>query len=183
MGWLFHSVPAARYHDRNAEIDRIFVSSDPKLVTFTILKKSWVGNTCYVACRIQNFEKNKDQVVGFVILTKSYMENGTRWWGYKDMDEDMGPYHTQAPKSLIALLSPTTNAHALEWREACLARTRPKRLSKFRTSEPVKFANNVQSQEFEKVELHRRRGVYRSLDTNLGLVRLRAHHLDGATSL
>ena len=181
MGWLFHQVPAARYHDRNAEIDRIFTPADPENVTFTILQRSWVGNTCYVACRIQNKLSGKDQTVGFVILTKSYMENGQRWWSYKDMDEDMGPYHTQAPKSLIAKLSPTTNPYALKWREACLARKSTPRLTKFRTASPVQFGNFT-AQEFEKVDIPRRRGVYRDLSTGT-LVRLRPYHLEGATPL
>lgn len=181
MGWLFHPVPAARYHDRNAEIDRIFVSSNPDLVTYEILQRSWSGNTCYVACQISNHEKKTSQVVGFVILTKSYTEDGTRWWGYKDMDEDMGPYESKAPRSLIKRLSPTTNEQALAWRERCLNRTRTKRLTKFRTKEPVKFGSFT-AQEFEKVKLHRRRGVYRDLATGQ-LVRLPSWRLEGATPL
>lgn len=181
MGWLFHQVPAARYHDRNAEIDRIFRPADPEHVTFTILQRSWVGSTCYVACRVQNFETGKDVTFGVVILTKSYMENGQRWWGYKDVEESSGPYHTQAPKSLIAKLDPTDNEYALKWREACLARTRTPRLTKFRTASPVQFGNFT-AQEFEKVQMRGRKGIYRDLATGQ-LVRMQSYHLEGATPL
>lgn len=183
MGWLFHPVPSARNHDRNAEIDRIFTSSDPSLVTYEILQKSWRGNTCYVACKITNIPTGKTETIGFVILTKSYMEDGTRWWGYKDMDETMGPYHTNAPKSLIDKLTPTENEYALKWREACLHHAKPKpKLTRFRTANPVKFGNFT-AQEFEKVDLPRKRGVYKALDHYDALVRLRPHHLEGATPI
>lgn len=183
MGWLFHPAPAARYHDRNAEIDRIFTSSNPELVNYEILQRSWNGNTCYVACKITNYEKARSEVVGFVILTKSYMEDGTRWWGYKDMDENMGPNESKAPKSLIAKLSPTTNEYALAWRKRCLERKAPPKLTKFRTANPIQF-NLGTAQEFEKFEHRRYRGVYKALDLpGQPLVRLRADDRYGATPL
>jgi hypothetical protein len=162
MGWLFHDVPPARYHDVSAEIDRIFTPSNPE-DKYEILQKSRVGSTWYVACRI-----NDKETIAFVILTKSYMERGVRWWGYKDMDETMGPYHCKAPKSLIAKLDPPKNENSAKWREACL--NRPKTPPRFRLPEPVTFSNGWKAQSFEKAK---GRSVYRALDIpNQPLVRL-----------
>lgn len=171
MGWLFHPVEAARYHNRNAEIDRIFTPANPEFVTFTILQRSWHGSTCYVACRTQNKESGADYTGAAVILTKSYMEDGQRWWGYKDMDETMMPYYFDAPKSLIQKLTPTDCENSNKWRQACLERSRTKaqpKPTKFRTQNLLNFIfQNLgprQAQEFERVEMPRRRNVYKCLD-------------------
>ena len=39
---------------------------------------------------------------------------------YKDMSEDMGPYESECPVSIIKLLSPTDHEYALAWRKRCL---------------------------------------------------------------
>lgn len=39
--------------------------------------------------------------------------------GIKTMDESMGPYYYECPASVLALLSPTESASALEWRRKC----------------------------------------------------------------
>ena len=39
---------------------------------------------------------------------------------YKDISEDMGPYDSKCPVSIIKALSPTTNENALAWRQRCI---------------------------------------------------------------
>lgn len=177
MGWLFR--PITSPVDLDAEFRRIFTSSDPDRVTYEILKRSSRGNTHYLAVRIMP----EDHVVAFVILTKTYTENGRRYHGYKDMDETMLPYYFDAPASLIRLLTPTTNENANEWRRRCLDKPKVVKLTKFRLPEPLSFGS-FQAQEFEKVDLPRKRSVYRTLDTTSAhLVRLQARHIEGATPL
>lgn len=43
---------------------------------------------------------------------------GDHAWGYKDMDESMGPYHYDCPERLLRQ-SDVDDANAVEWREAC----------------------------------------------------------------
>ena len=43
-------------------------------------------------------------------------------WGYKDVDESMGPFRINFPASWLDLLTPTTHKHALDWRAAVKAR-------------------------------------------------------------
>jgi len=47
-------------------------------------------------------------------------EHGNPSFGYKDMDETMGPYYYTCPKSILDKLTPTKNKNALEWRKKCL---------------------------------------------------------------
>lgn len=73
-------------------------------------------DTAYIAYEI----KRKDlpsEVVGVVCLTK-YVKDYYNF-GYKDMDETMGPYSYDCPKAILEKLTPTTNEYALKWREKC----------------------------------------------------------------
>jgi hypothetical protein len=56
-------------------------------------------------------------VFGAVILT----DRDGAGWGYKDMDETMGPVQSQAPALILDRLSATTSANALAWRARCRA--------------------------------------------------------------
>lgn len=40
-------------------------------------------------------------------------------FGYKDMDETMGPNECNCPERILKLLTPTSNKNALRWREKC----------------------------------------------------------------
>lgn len=45
--------------------------------------------------------------------------------GFKLIWEDMGPFHTDCPYYILALLSETKDWHAIEWRSACRDRRPP----------------------------------------------------------
>ena len=79
-----------------------------------VLKSSMVGSTYYAAVR------NKDGKVWAAIFQTC---GRTKWdgslWGYKDMDETVGPWEDKCPASILALLSPTDSISANEWRERC----------------------------------------------------------------
>lgn len=40
-------------------------------------------------------------------------------FGYKDMDEGMGPCEAECPEAILDLLTPTDRPHALAWRARC----------------------------------------------------------------
>src|SRR3546814_12246736 len=42
-------------------------------------------------------------------------------FGYKDMDEYVGPYEDSCPRHILDLLTPTDREHALDWRARCRA--------------------------------------------------------------
>lgn len=107
MGWLFLS----EIRDRKSMIAHLRrperFGSD-----FELLKSTALGNTHWYLCR------RKD--TGFVFIGIDLMENGCatpgHGWGYKDMDESMGPCEVNCPLSYLKLASPPTG-YAIEWRE------------------------------------------------------------------
>lgn len=73
-------------------------------------------DTVYMAYEVKRKDSPKE-VVGIVCLTK-YVKDYHNF-GYKDMDETMGPYSYHCPKSILDKLTPTDNEAALKWREKC----------------------------------------------------------------
>ena len=138
MGWLCYD--ATHYKngkvDRKAEMDSIFNWHDD-VRTVSVLKSAMVGSTYYAAVRCVNTHTGIDNVSAAVCLTCGSKDNGGFNFGYKDMDETMGPYQYDCPKSILDLLSPTDNKTALEWRRLC--RENLKRKSELAKARYVKF--------------------------------------------
>lgn len=121
MGWTFLYEP----EDEAKFIRSIF---EP----YRIVKARKVGTIWFVATELEKhipqFEPNPETgntTLLWVVLTKR-----SNWeFGYKDMSEDMGPnaVYARCPKSVLKVLSPTTNEYALRFREDCLTwANRPK---------------------------------------------------------
>ena len=86
-------------------------------------------------------------------------------FGYKDMDETMGPCEASCPEPILKLLTPTANEHALAWRQRCLAnlQRRARKLAdgdRIRLPEPIKFTDGHVGCEFI-VERRGRRVILR----------------------
>lgn len=129
MGWLFYDRTPANIA---AEIRRICTGDDGAR-SIAPVAISRVGKVWYVAvkasfataelaqasslARAFTLQPDHSYTFGAVILTE---RDGSQW-GYKDMDETMGPVESRAPVQILEMLSPTTNHHALEWRERCRA--------------------------------------------------------------
>jgi hypothetical protein len=64
-------------------------------------------------------DKRDGTIFAMVWMLKYYPKDYYNF-GYKDMDETMHPYFYNCPKSILAKLTPTTNEHALEWRQGCI---------------------------------------------------------------
>lgn len=168
MGWMFqYGKPA----DIKTEIARL-CTWDTGQEQGQPLKIMNYGSTWYVAVKVTgrdkvfDFEQAEDgsYVFAAVFLTQVYKGD----WGYKDMDETMGPNQSNCPKGILDLLSPTTSQYALEWRERC---RRPKIRVKTGDKLRIKEAWEPYGTDFEKIQYGRRRGVYKSLKTG-ALVRL-----------
>lgn len=117
MGWTFQN--ATRYKkngevDRKAEVDDLYAFEDEN-VKVSVLKSRMVGSTYYGAIKVE--ENGETTVHGSVVLTSS--DKPSFNFGYKAMSETSGPFSYDCPKSILDLLSPTTNENALEWRRAC----------------------------------------------------------------
>ncbi len=75
--------------------------------------------TAYVAMEHTYKTSGKREVFAAVILL-DYRPYDYYNFGYKDMDETMGPYETECPQRILELLTETDNKNALEWRRKCV---------------------------------------------------------------
>lgn len=106
MGWDYHHEVAP--YDRRA-ICRSNIGNG-----YEVVKDAVVGTTYYAAVK----SPHDGSVSALIILTR-IDRNGYCNFGMKFIDEDMGPYHCECPKSVLDALSPTDNENAIEWRRAC----------------------------------------------------------------
>lgn len=122
MGWI-HCFDGWRKPngtiDRKYECDRLCTwenyDANGKITSSgKVLKSAMVGSTYYAA--VQN---HKGDVWAAVFLTCGRTRHDGTAWGYKDMDETMGPKEDKCPASILAILTPTDSKWANDWRERC----------------------------------------------------------------
>lgn len=135
MGWLFG------YDTRKELADHLIRGNGVHT-----LKHCWVGNNLWT---VQEGTKQDGSVVRFVAL---YLCKGNRHsryaWGYKDVNESMGPGETSCPLSYIELVEAHEKEHgyapvgyAAEWRQK--VRDRVFRTSrKFKEGQRIKLYGN-----------------------------------------
>lgn len=61
-------------------------------------------------------------------------------FGYKDMEESMGPCEDGCPENILNLLTSTDNENALDWRRRCLAKLQ-RRMRKVEDGDRIKLAD------------------------------------------
>ena len=127
MGWLFG------YDTRKELADHLIRGNGVHT-----LKHCWVGNNLWT---VQEWTKQDGSVVRFVAL---YLCKGNRHsryaWGYKDVDETMGPYQHDFPVSWLDLLSPIDSEYALEWRAN--VRKRAEQMARFKLGTTWAYAGH-----------------------------------------
>lgn len=174
MGWLIYDHTPACIRD---EIARLCTWDNEDGRGFPVLI-SKQGSTWYAAVRREPAEGRRDDGLDatgsyetdatggytFAAVFLTSREGGE--WGYKDMDETMGPNRAEAPPKLLDLLSPTTSDHALKWRQRCrdhAARVaRPlKEGDVIRLDEPLRFTDGSERQTF-RVSIERPAGARRN---------------------
>ena len=137
MGWTYYQ---ATYY-KNNKIDRLAecraeFGKQPSWAT--ILKDSMVDNVYYAAMK----STDSNEVWALVVLTAT----DGREFGYKDMDETMGPGYYDCPIGILKLLSPTDNAYAKEWRKNVKDRNLPACWTRQKQSalrSPIPFKGNI----------------------------------------
>jgi len=83
-----------------------------------VLKHCCRGNCLWSVEHIWNTKTGADRKTIVLYL----MEKQDGCWGYKDLDEGMGPYYYSCPTSYFELAGPTEDKGARLWREKVLAR-------------------------------------------------------------
>lgn len=118
-----------RVVDRRKECDKLLTwtskDKDGNVIAVNkVLKSAMVGSIYYAAVEKKRSNGVRD-VWAAVFKTCGKSSDGTVW-GYKDMDESVGPFYYDCPAGILALLTPTDDDRAKEWREKCRQRLREK---------------------------------------------------------
>lgn len=142
-----------------------------------IVKVAGRLGTSYAAYRTQEGE-----IIGVVILTQ--WRRGT-WYnfGYKDIEENMGPCEADCPQSILDLLTPTNSEWANEWRGKCRAKLAKPKL-KLTAGDTVRFARPITftgGETFtELVCVNAKRLWFKVAEDRWGTYRLTRRSLEGA---
>jgi hypothetical protein len=83
-----------------------------------VLECSATFRVAYMAYEIGDPEEGK-KIIALVCLLHHCPCDRNYNFGYKDMDESMGPVESECPEKILKLLTPTEGKYALEWREQC----------------------------------------------------------------
>jgi hypothetical protein len=115
MGWLFG------HASRKSLINHLLNQNGVKTI-----KHCFVGNNLWTVQEAKRTD-NGETIVFACLYKLSGPAFGRKTgdpcaWGYKDIDETMGPYETSFPVAWLDLLSPTESEYALNWRAAVRAR-------------------------------------------------------------
>lgn len=195
MGTMCMPMPA----DRKAYLDDNYSSGSGSHV---VLKSSFVGSTYYAAVQItKQGEMEGDSPVVFTIAAVAKTSSGQGEFCYKSMDETVGPGLSQCPPGILKLLTPIDELERLgvvmgdslswarEWRERCRKhaegkkrRARLKEGDRIKLPYKVRFVGGLEADTFTKVNLPRRRNVFRP-EGGSSFVRLTSQHLDDAEVL
>jgi hypothetical protein len=82
--------------------------------------------TYYGAVEKTDRSTGERQVFAVIFMLQFY-KNDYHNFGYKDMDESVGPYQAECPERILKLLTPTTSQYAQQWRDACWAKINAKK--------------------------------------------------------
>ena len=182
MGWLFMSRYAMGGHETpKAYLDAQFTYERdlPEGGTsgLRILDSAIVGLTTYYAAAQVTRDGVGHEVFAIVCLVRwNARSKDGEHFGYKDMEESMGPCEDDCPERILRLLTSSDNESALQWRRRCLVnlRLRARKLTegmRIRLAVPLHFTNGHEGTDFTVVK-HRRGIAFRPVD-GFGLYHIR----------
>ena len=179
MGWLFmcslggHATP-------KAYLDNQFTYAREDRRSRVLASGLVAMRTYYAAVEHITVSTGAREVWALVCLVRYNRRDREGFvFGYKDMEESMGPCEDACPAKVLDLLTATDNAHALDWRSRRRARLASRAILKAKPvprpgdvvilAEPMMFRDGRQLSRFQAVRLPgRTRGVvYRSAEGGL----------------
>lgn len=165
MGWLFFPKPDnIKEHFR-----QLMTTPNTRPLDLAIVHRL----TLYAA--VENTVTGDVFAMVYLLRYQPGAEDGCDF-GYKDIEESMGPVEADCPERILKLLTPTEYPYAQEWRERCWANIERRKLlrkgNRIRFEDPIRFTDGARLSLFEVVSPPSR---FRSLE-NGGLYRIsRAH--------
>lgn len=120
MGWLFMQ-DLGGHRSPSDYLDKQFSFTSGETTT-RVLKSALVKMRTYYAALERSGPGGEREVFAVICLVRyNPKAKDDDVFGYKDMDESMGPYEAECPTAILDLLTPTTREHALAWRAKCRA--------------------------------------------------------------
>jgi hypothetical protein len=155
MGWLYKSSldgfkTPTEYLDHQFTFDR-------RERSFRVLRSALVQMRRYYAA-VERVEKaSGERSVSAVVCLVAYNQRDKEGYifGYKDMDETMGPCEHDCPAFILDLLTPIDSKWANDWRQACrvrLAKVRPRAGQVLVLAEPLRFTDGAVLSRLHAVE-------------------------------
>lgn len=183
MGWLYMQSLSGHSGPRQY-LDAQFTFVRPEL-TSKVLRSALVGmRVYYAAIEHVRHEKNERIVFAAVCLVRYNPRDREGYiFGYKDMDETVGPNEADCPKAILDLLTPTEYPYAQAWRARCRDNLAARRALASKPSprpgqtivfdQPLSFSNGCKLDRFEVVANPRshRTVLFRAADIG-GLYRI-----------
>jgi hypothetical protein len=120
MGWLYMKSLQGHAGPRQY-LDAQFTFERPETIS-KVLRSALVGKRAYYAAVEQLRIATGEREVWAAICLVRYNPRDAEGhiFGYKDMEESMGPYECECPESILDLLTPTDAQYAQQWRARCL---------------------------------------------------------------
>jgi hypothetical protein len=188
MGWLYRDEPI----DDPLAYLKTKYNYDCETHTLQTLDGACVRNTVYLAVRSTDKKTGRSLVLAAVILISNTKKHG---FGYKDMDESMGPCECACPQRIIRLLSPIADlphpGYAADWRARVAShheqqrqrRQRRKLLSVgsiVKLPAATRFSDGTTASEFRVARVRRQTPIFETLDRPGIYYRLRSATLADA---
>ena len=126
MGWLFG------WDTRKQLIDHLCYGNGVET-----LKRKFVGNNMWA---VQRTKEGITFACLYLIKGNPRVTDDPCNWGYKDVDETMGPYQHDFPVSWLDLLSPCDSEYAVSWREN--VRKRAEQMARFKIGTTWAYAGH-----------------------------------------
>jgi len=167
MGWLFMPRSSMGGHaSAKAYLDDQFtyerVQDDGSSRGLKVLASTCPGNRVYYAAIQVMTNGQGDEIFAIVCLVRWNPRAKDGYiFGYKDMDESMGPCEADCPARILDSLTPTDKEYARDWRARCRANLerRARQLAdgdRIRLPEPMTFSDGNVLQEFVVAKRGRR---------------------------
>ena len=175
MGWLFMEKP----YNVRMFLDAEFTGGRLQSKQYRVIDSAIVNLKEYYAAIEIDSPTLERQVFGLVCLLE-YRPKDPRGFtfGYKSMDECMGPNACKCPERLLKLFSAPQNGYATAWRQNCLRYHEDrKRIAKWPDGKRIRLPFN--GREYVKVRSRHYRNVFRDMTSGC-LTRLRQDTLFSA---
>ncbi len=174
MGWSFVYSMEGRVTPK-AYLDGVYTWSNDE-ADVRVLKSAVRGRVYYAAVeRLSRTTGERIVFAGVCLFRRCPKSRDGTVFGYKSMDETVGPCERHCPVGILDLLTETHYPYAIQWRADCRTnlasqaaeqrKPRPRTGDIVLLAEPMRFTDGAELRRFKATHLPRRRNlVYQSLE-------------------